>query len=267
MLHPSERRHGARLWPHNRLKPLLVEPDIRQILADEMARRDAPAPELRRGRDDAVPPQQRHRVSLGELVLLKAADDLRALLRIGRQRLTDEKRVEKAVGRAREVDGREIGRDIFRQLDCRIVVEIALEILRDIEIAGIDDLLPFEDRALVLDGGDADLAPAVGEQSAPMKCGIGMLRTSRVTLRSCTPASARRRFASAREAAMSCENPGKATSSDSGVAMLEPGRMRPPTYLRKVVLPSLSAAPQRSTASDKARRTRASLKGGRLVLK
>ena len=66
---------------------------------------------------------------------------------------------------------------------------------------------------------------------------------------------------------MSCEKPGSVTSSASGVAMLEPGRIRPPTYLRKVVPCSFSAAPQRSIASDSARRTRASSKGGRLVLK
>ncbi len=66
---------------------------------------------------------------------------------------------------------------------------------------------------------------------------------------------------------MSREKPGSVTSSDSGVAMLEPGRIRPPTYLRKVVSCSFSAAPQRSMASDSARRTRASSNGGRLVLK
>ena len=88
-----------------------------------------------------------------------------------------------------------------------------------------------------------------------------------VTFRSLTPASARRRFASSREAVMSCEKPGIFTSSASGVAMFEPGRMTPPTYLRKVELCSFAAAPQRSMASESARRTRASSNGGRLVLK
>src|SRR5438270_13106689 len=43
-----------------RSKPTLVfEPDIRQILADEVARRDGPTFQGNRGCDDAVPPQKR----------------------------------------------------------------------------------------------------------------------------------------------------------------------------------------------------------------
>ena len=56
-----------------------IEPDIGQILADEVARRDAPALQPRRGHDDAVPPQQRNRVGLGQSVPLEIADDLGAL--------------------------------------------------------------------------------------------------------------------------------------------------------------------------------------------
>ena len=63
------------------------------------------------------------------------------------------------------------------------------------------------------------------------------------------------------------EKPGSAASSDAGVAIAEPGRISPPTYLRKVVPCSSSAAPQRSIASDSARRTLSLSKGGRLVLK
>ena len=63
---------------------LVFEPDIGQILADEMARRDVPALEPRRGRDDAVPPQERNRIGLGQRVALEIAHDLGALPRVGR---------------------------------------------------------------------------------------------------------------------------------------------------------------------------------------
>ena len=66
---------------------------------------------------------------------------------------------------------------------------------------------------------------------------------------------------------MSREKPGIVTSSAPGVAMLEPGRMMPPTYFRKVVFCNFAAAPQRSIASDSARRTRTSSNGARLLLK
>ena len=66
---------------------------------------------------------------------------------------------------------------------------------------------------------------------------------------------------------MSWEKPGSKVSSDSGVAMEKPGRMTPPTNLRKLVFCSVSAAFHRSIASESARRTLASLKGGRLALK
>ena len=52
-----------------------------------------------------------------------------------------------------------------------------------------------------------------------------------------------------------------------GCVIAVPGRITPPTYLRKLVSLSSSAACQRSIASDKARRTRASLNGGCSALK
>src|ERR1044071_6237941 len=82
-----------------------------------------------------------------------------------------------------------------------------------------------------------------------------MSRTSTFTGISLTPASASRRLASLRAPATSREKPGNSVSSASDIARLAPGRISPPTYLRKVVPCSFSAAPQRSTAIDKARRT------------
>ena len=93
-----------------------------------------------------------------------------------------------------------------------------------------------------------------------------MSRTRSVTAISLTPASARRCFASTRAAATSREKPGRLTSSASDRARFAPGRISPPTYLRKVEPWSRSAAPHRSSANDNARRTRASSNGFLFVL-
>src|SRR5258708_5793635 len=53
----------------------LLEPDIGEVLADVLARRDVPAFEFRRGDDQAVPPQERHRGSLAHRMPLEIADD------------------------------------------------------------------------------------------------------------------------------------------------------------------------------------------------
>ena len=94
-----------------------------------------------------------------------------------------------------------------------------------------------------------------------------MSRTRSVSEKSCTPASARSRLASRRAEAMSFEKPGRLVSWASDIARLAPGRINPPTYFRKVEPCSRSAAPQRSIASEKARRTRGSSNGFLLVLK
>src|SRR6266550_4093023 len=60
-----------------------------------------------------------------------------------------------------------------------------------------------------------------------------MSRTRSVTAISLTPASARRCFAWTRAAATSREKPGRLTSSASDRARFAPGRISPPTYLRK----------------------------------
>src|SRR4051794_17438822 len=93
-----------------------------------------------------------------------------------------------------------------------------------------------------------------------------MSRTNSFTGISRRPASTSRRLASLRAPATSREKPGSAASSASDIARLAPGRISPPTYLRKVVPCSFSAAPQRSIAIDRARRTRASSNGFLLVL-
>src|SRR5215470_18167292 len=97
------------------------EPHIAEILADVVARRHVPALEFFRGDDDAVPPQKRNRIGVGQRVPLEVADDLRALLRISTDRLTDIERVEKAIGRAGMVDRREVAGNVSRELYRRIV--------------------------------------------------------------------------------------------------------------------------------------------------
>ena len=57
------------------------------------------------------------------------------------------------------------------QLDCRIIVKISGEIERDVELPGVNHLLPFPDIASVLSRGDPDLAPALGQQ-----VGAGVMR-------------------------------------------------------------------------------------------
>src|SRR5436190_22840624 len=63
----SEKNSGD----YQELRGLLFDPDLGEVLTDEMARRDAPALDLRGVRDDAVPPQERHRIRLGQPVALE----------------------------------------------------------------------------------------------------------------------------------------------------------------------------------------------------
>jgi hypothetical protein len=57
---------------------LAFEPNLGQVLPDEVARRDAPPLELGRCSDDAVPPQERHRIRLRQSMPLEIPDNLRA---------------------------------------------------------------------------------------------------------------------------------------------------------------------------------------------
>src|ERR1044072_3531906 len=104
---------------------LFVYPDFGEVLAKEVAGRDVPALQLGGGRDDAVPPEQRHRVGLSQCMSLKIMYHLGALPGIRGHRLCDIERVEKTVGRSREIDRREIVRDVFGQLKGRVIVKIA----------------------------------------------------------------------------------------------------------------------------------------------
>src|SRR5579862_7078132 len=226
----------------NRVDPpaaLFVEPDVGQSLADEMTGRDRPPPDTRRRDDDTVPPQQRDSVGFGQRVLFKGADNLGPLLRIGGDRLADIERIEKTVGRPRVIDRRQIVRNVFGQLDRRVVEIIAGEVERDIEVAGIDALLPIGDWQLLRRRRDPDLPPAGGQEF-----GAGVMRHRNVA-----------------------HQQAQGQIAGAGGAEQLPGRSNPPTYLRNVVCCRRSAAPQRSIASDSARRTRASPKGGRRVLK
>src|SRR4029077_10634833 len=137
----------------------LVDPDIGEVLADEVAGGDAPALQLRRGRDDAVPPQKRNRVGAGPRMPLEGAHDPGPLARVGGHRLGDVKRVEKTVGRAGEIDRRQIVRDVFGQLEGWVVVEIARKIQGDVEVPAVDHLLPIPDVAPVLRRRDAAFLP------------------------------------------------------------------------------------------------------------
>ena len=93
---------------------------------------------------------------------LEIAHNFRPLPRIAGDGLADIERVQKTVGRIGIVDRREIVRHELGQLDCRIIVKISGEIERDVELPGVDHLLPFPDIASVLSRGDPDLAPALG---------------------------------------------------------------------------------------------------------
>ena len=94
--------------------------------------------------------KQRHGICLGQGVALEIAHDLGAL---GRDRWSPpgRYRARRGSGRSqpREVHRRQVVRNVFGELNGRIVVEIAREILRHVEIVGIDHLLPVEDVAPV----------------------------------------------------------------------------------------------------------------------
>src|SRR5205085_5074001 len=99
-----------------------------------------------------------------ERVPLEGVHDAGSLARIRRHRLSNKERVEKAVGRSSKIDRREVMRDIFGQLKGWIVVEIAREIERDVELTRIDDFLPVPDVAAVLRDIDPDLLPALRQE-------------------------------------------------------------------------------------------------------
>src|SRR5271169_5677040 len=113
---------------------LLVEPNVGQVLSNEVAWRDAPAFELRRGCDNADPPQEGHRVGFGQSMLLEITDDFCALPGVVGYRLTDKEGIEKTVGRIRVVDWRQIVRHVFCQLNRRVVIEVAGEIECHVEL-------------------------------------------------------------------------------------------------------------------------------------
>src|SRR5260370_3646119 len=91
---------------------------------------------------------------------------------------------------------------------------------------------------------------------------MARLRLCKVNFRFGTPASASSFLASSRDFLMSFEKPGSLTSSDSGVANGEPGRIRPPTARSVEMRDRPWLPPQRSIAMQRARRTRTSSNGG-----
>src|SRR6516225_12230564 len=97
-------------------------------------------------------------------MLLEIADDFCPLPWVAGYRLTNEESIEKTIDRIRVVDWRQIVRHVFCQLDRRVVVEVAGEIERYVELACIDFLLPIPDVPAVLRRRDTDLAPALGQK-------------------------------------------------------------------------------------------------------
>src|SRR5437764_12612422 len=87
------------IWNGTLSQDLMIYPDVSEILAEEGAGRDVPASELRRCRDNSVPPQQWHRVSLIKRVPFEGAHDSGALARIRRHRRTNKEGVQQPVGR------------------------------------------------------------------------------------------------------------------------------------------------------------------------
>src|SRR6516165_10978705 len=100
-------------------------------------------------------------------MLLEIADDFRALPRVGGNGLTDKERIEKTIGRIGVVDRRQIVRHVFSQLDRRVIVEVAREIERDIELAGVDFLLPIPDISTVLSSLTPIWRQLLANRSAP----------------------------------------------------------------------------------------------------
>ena len=90
---------------------------------------------------------------------------------------------------------------------------------------------------------------------------MARLRLCKVNVRLGTPASASSFLASSRDFLMSFEKPGSLTSSDSGVANGEPGRIRPPTARSVEMRDRPWLPPQRSIAMQSARRIRTSSNG------
>ena len=96
---------------------------------------------------------------------------------------------------------------------------------------------------------------------------MARLRFHKVNLRFGTPASASSFLASSRDSLMSLEKPGSFTSSASGVAIGEPGRITPPTERKVEMRERPWLPPQRSIAMSNALRTRTSSNGFFSVLK
>src|SRR5215813_4115881 len=96
-------------------------------------------------------------------MLLEIANDFCALPGVAGYRLTDKEGIEETVSRIRVVDRRQIVRHELRQLDCRIVKEVAREIECHVKLARVDFLLPIPNVPAVLRCRDADLAPALGQ--------------------------------------------------------------------------------------------------------
>jgi hypothetical protein len=76
------------------------QPHVAQILTEEMALHDVPAAHLGRQRDDAVRPEDRGGIGLGEHTLVDLPHQLTALVAVERVLLTIEEIVDGAVVRA-----------------------------------------------------------------------------------------------------------------------------------------------------------------------
>ena len=86
-------------------------------------------------------------------------NDLGALERVSAERLSDIERVEKAVGRARVVDRRQVARNVSRELYCRIVEIVRSQICRRGKAPGFERGLPILGAQQLLGSLHADLAP------------------------------------------------------------------------------------------------------------
>ena len=90
---------------------------------------------------------------------LESADNLGALLRVGAEGLPNIERVEKAVGRARVVDRRQVARNVSRELYCRVVEIVGVQIGRRGKATGFECRLPILGAQQLLGSLHANFAP------------------------------------------------------------------------------------------------------------
>ena len=123
------------LYPGTRVGGLSINPDLRQALAEIVTGCHVPAPQISRGHDDPVPPQNGNAGRLIKRTAFKLAHDAGTFTWISGDGLADIERIQIAIGRTGMVGGRKIRGEVFGQLKRGIIEIITGEIKRGAETA------------------------------------------------------------------------------------------------------------------------------------